>query len=326
MSPQAANTTLPDLDADGSDPLPSLFWRTFEAELTDLGEFLETAKAINAFRVEESSQYVWRGVANSEWALYSSLFRALIEEGEAPGDVTEKKLADREREVVEEARRWNLDWHRDGGRLSTIELLAALQHHGTPTRLLDFSFNCVMALWFAVEKWDEQDGRVVAVDIGDHRVEPDSANASGLSWDDFGEEWSKRTWFWSPPPFEARFVRQQGCFLLGGVPQSRHVGGSYRMDNSDGERVPTMLVSQVRRVLSAAVQFVDIRHATGETIHGSVPTRYPAFTLRIPAASKAEIRRDLLDMFGYSHAAVYPDFTGFRDHGRIRSQRRGIPG
>jgi hypothetical protein len=41
----------------------------------------------------------------------------------------------------------------------------------------------------------------------------------------------------------------------------------------------------------------------------------PAFTFRITAAAKKEIRDRLTTVFGYSHATIYPDYPGFAEFG-----------
>src|SRR5262249_9431499 len=63
--------------------------------------------------------------------------------------------------IFEEARLWGLQ-RTATDRLSALELLAALQHQGVPTRLLDFTHNAVVALWCAVEQRYSPDGTPVA--------------------------------------------------------------------------------------------------------------------------------------------------------------------
>jgi hypothetical protein len=56
-------------------------------------------------------------------------------------------VVDFERSLIERAR----DWVRPdvGARLTTVDLMARLQHHGVPTRLMDFSRDPCVALHFA---------------------------------------------------------------------------------------------------------------------------------------------------------------------------------
>lgn len=118
-----------------------------------------------------------------------------------------------------------LDWHHAGGRLVALELLAALQHYGAPTRLLDFTFNPLIALWFAVESLDGRDGRVFAIDISDRVISRQQAASSDPWWlgvpPGVATDWSKQSWIWRPPPLEPRMVRQDGCFLMGGIPSTQ---------------------------------------------------------------------------------------------------------
>jgi hypothetical protein len=58
---------------------------------------------------------------------------------------------------------------RDGRRLSDLELLSVLQHHGAATRLLDFTRNAFTALWFAANANLDRNGLLVAI-----REEPGS--------------------------------------------------------------------------------------------------------------------------------------------------------
>ncbi|GAB3470013.1 FRG domain-containing protein [Kineococcus endophyticus] len=85
--------------------------------------------------------YAWRGQNDAAWPLTSSLIRQV----EASGEVTEETLRARELKILEEARRWGLG--RDLGASATdMHMLAVLQHHGVPTRLLDVTANPMTAL------------------------------------------------------------------------------------------------------------------------------------------------------------------------------------
>ncbi|MFI5590135.1 FRG domain-containing protein [Amycolatopsis sp. NPDC051758] len=87
--------------------------------------------------------YAWRGQNDASWDLSASLFREIRNKG---GEVTEERVRARELEILEEARRWGLG--RDLGSSATdMHMLAVLQHHGVPTRLLDVTANPMTALW-----------------------------------------------------------------------------------------------------------------------------------------------------------------------------------
>ncbi|MCC7005276.1 MAG: hypothetical protein IT497_01360, partial [Ottowia sp.] len=44
-------------------------------------------------------------------------------------------------------------------------------------------------------------------------------------------------------------------------------------------------------------------------------TRMALYTFRISAAAKKDIRHQLEKMFGYRHATIYPDYSGFSQFG-----------
>ena len=108
-------------------------------------------------------------------------------------------------------------------------------------------------------------------------------------------------------PFEARIVRQDGCFVVGGVPSTEvprnvHQGGVWR----------PLRAAEVRQCMSLPFTLISFRQAEvaarGERLPGR-PPRARAFTLRV--TNKEALRGELERGFSYSYASIYPDFPGF---------------
>ena len=167
--------------------------------------------------------YAYRGQGKAEWELHSAAPRLLVKEY---GDsiVTEADL-----------RQLYIDYHRDtlirsartrgfgvelGRSLNDWELLAKLQHFGTPTGLLDFSWSPLIVLWFACED-PEHDGTVFMVDTGDPlyavQLQTDTEHhdlASVLS----GPEGAQQISYWEPAASgdaSTRILRQRSLFIVG---------------------------------------------------------------------------------------------------------------
>jgi len=60
-------------------------------------------------------------------------------------------LEDAEKEILEEFRRGLLAFSESKQENNEWDLLALAQHHGLPTRLLDWTYNPLVALWFAIQ-------------------------------------------------------------------------------------------------------------------------------------------------------------------------------
>lgn len=250
-------------------------------------------------------------MANASWPLYSSIALAFRDQYDRLA-ATESELRDFEREVIREARHWGLDWHASGGRLMALELLAALQHYGVPTRLIDFTFNPLIALWFAVEKHPDADGRLFAIDSSDQLVSLERSAFPEPWWLEIeprtDTEWTTQSWVWRPPPFEPRIVRQEGCFLMGGIPSTRPARS---VDSKP------MTAEQVRNCMSMPFRLIKydqaVAAAEGRNLVGK-PPKARAFTLRVRA--KQVLKQQLEQGFGYSHDSLFPDFPVFADYGR----------
>jgi FRG domain len=133
----------------------------WEQCLTEIGNVIT--------RATTKRELAWRGVVNSEYALHSSVYRRFLARWGTPPDESDVVVLDSG--ILKAARkRWRFD------NLSALETLAHIQHYGGPTRLLDVSFNPLVALWFAVEqKFDDgkqlpdTDGRIFVFDATDLR-------------------------------------------------------------------------------------------------------------------------------------------------------------
>jgi len=104
-------------------------------------------------------KWVYRGQSNADWKLQSSLYRAINEAKTIRSSACKSSNAinlGRHEKIM-------LSRFRSSAHLylthlpkqsDTFSWLALMQHHGAPTRLLDFSFSAYIALYFALESGD----------------------------------------------------------------------------------------------------------------------------------------------------------------------------
>ena len=166
----------------------------------------------------KGSKCLYRGLPKSCYQPEASAYRRLQADEKNPADLLEIN-----RELIEKVRRQGYDL-KEGQRLSDLEVLARLQHFGAATGLIDFTFNALVALWFAC--WESnpdprKDGKVVMlrsdglyplinVDYEMSKNEIDyffKSDSAGLY----------RYYQWTPTPQDYRINAQHSVFVFGGA-------------------------------------------------------------------------------------------------------------
>lgn len=242
--------------------------------------------------------FVWRGQADASWGLHSSLARAVATVKGAPA--TEDDLVQAEKKLLRLAR---IDWRLDG--TPALPLLAQMQHVGAPTRLLDVTFNPLIAAWFAVSRNDEcdhLDGRLLAFVDDNQPLQLNSVwKTNTPRWHQLKSDATRRSsgWgtgvgrkIWRPPALHARIPAQNAAFLLDGAPVFSDTGWH------------ELTAGQMREFSSIPLRLG--RAGTDRLARSDAPV----FTYRISVEGKREIRNRLEERFGYSFASVYADIEG----------------
>lgn len=269
--------------------------------------------------LEQSRTYAWRGQNAASWDLSPSLYRRLSEN---TSTVTEKKVRDVELEILEEARRWGLG--RDLGASATdLHMLAVLQHHGVPTRLIDVTSNPMTALWFAVEEHrPAEDGEVrrssgvlFAIDVSKTPWFETFQHGEGQTYDHLENALAaaykqaiqrskgSKEMFRAFPAFpDERMKAQEGFFIGSAVPvyhRAPGVLGFNPIGSAPGdEKLDKLLATEKGKGRPASIPFCAIV---------------------VPAAVKDKLRDPLKRTYNRRRRVLFPDVDGFRE-GFVRGQ------
>lgn len=304
---------------------PIDYYRTGEWVAEKLSEVKETIDVVTKYATDHGGRVFWRGQANHTWGLLSSLVRKLV----GATDIDDGILQRVEDALLSESSAW-IDELKAGTYAEPLAKLAYLQHHGVPTRLLDFTEDPWMAIFFAAERHDHVDGRAFALIVPNVAVLAETP--TGSPWKSYGQDEIK---VYDPASHGIIFPRlkaQHGVFALGRLPSTQ----PYRvaLDPVLGDKSRALLAEEVRRILSipfALRPLAKMGEADRIPPGASLPL---GLTFRIHI-DKASVRRDLSGTgagnrssppgTSVTHAAVYPDAAGMVANSKLlRGLDKGV--
>ena len=97
---------------------------------------------------EWGNDWIFRGQQDSAWGLETSLERASVRRF----GIRHKELPEIEAKLLREFKRHSIPYRENfPSDEDLLEWIALMQHHGTPTRLQDWTYSLYVALFFAVE-------------------------------------------------------------------------------------------------------------------------------------------------------------------------------
>ena len=184
-----------------------------------LNEFMEWASQFN------QGGYLFRGVTNEEYDISASAYRRLKNtQDDENRSVEFERFVQINRGLIGDVRLQDMDW-KNGRKLRDLEVLAELQHSRAATCLIDFTYNALIALWFACYQESENAtrcGKVVAVRVDkEHQFRAVTLELLKKDIDYFfsGNEnrMHQQLYKWQPPHQNSRIIAQQSIFLFGTV-------------------------------------------------------------------------------------------------------------
>lgn len=252
----------------------------------------------------------WRGQADISWRLDSTAARRMILHDTDIKDIIyegtfEERVRNYETRLLNQARMAGHGIHR-GRELSDLELLSVLRHYGAATRLMDFSRNVLIALWFACTGSENRDkyGLLVGLETNNawhlktelnlRRPITDLIDEEETIEGPNGEKWSASNyWYWEPRHLFERMRVQQSLFVFGHAIQNDWGTAPFPFDPSNKR----------------------YREAEGAIVVSSEPELI-AISPRLKADLEDERgnRSFWRELFGYDARSLFPDLEGFSSY------------
>lgn len=200
---------------------------TEETKISDLADYINQINTIT----DSKKSYLYRGQENEEWQVNSSAYRRLKDKA-APSEQESEREYNRFSDLLPSHHRGyllqiideiQLKYPSTYRGLHPLECMAHLQHNKVATGLIDFTFNPLVALWFACAKENDEDtnGKVIVLENDSKKIKEiktmeELERDLEAFFDVNGEQW----YLWSPTLDSQkvdteRMIMQQSVFLFG---------------------------------------------------------------------------------------------------------------
>ena len=171
---------------------------------------------------EGENLYLYRGQGDEKWSLDCSAIRRLKQNNYSEhNELLDYLFVGYLHQIIDEIKLSYPSIYRD---LSALECMANLQHNGVATGLIDFTFNPLVALWFACDGEKDKDGKVFVVENNSEQIEEikTTETLKGNLDQFFNTALDvKKKWHLWTPTLDShklsiqRMTMQQSAFLLG---------------------------------------------------------------------------------------------------------------
>jgi len=229
----------------------------------NFGELLELINQNDTKEINEPylPTRIWRGQADIEWKVNSAAYRRIENENktwqELEGNSEDELYLVSEHQIIEyEKKLLNQATHK-GFRangielLSDFELLSKLQHHGASTRLLDFSRNALVALWFCTQDLQQKNGCLIGVNYD--MLSGYESRKIENSYDEIIKSIGEEAIVYEPPQITNRITAQNAQFIFGKVVNRNY--GSIDLGNVIFIVISPKLKIEVQHILKSSFGF-----------------------------------------------------------------------
>lgn len=267
-------------------------------EIEHVSDFVAIIEA-NTFKYKRNQHFCYRGESRLNYSLLPSLYRDTIEESySAKTYLSHHSEIDIISQFMTEAVGYINTLSVDNDKFRWIQYA---QHFGVPTRLMDWTTNPLVALFFACSANQKEDGRIYILNSLGYNLMTSKDNRNHLDGKTIKEEAEKMIWgnentfrypaLLKPYFFDRRMVAQSSRFMIWGY-RDEPLDKIVKELESEGKEK-----TEMRKELSEGVIIETCSEI--ETLSQVI----------VPKNNKLRLQHELDDL-GINHSTLFPGLDG----------------